>query len=100
MEPGTSVCELLGGPAEQCEDCGGVVRVGDWPFCGGDPSRHTPAPNFGEEPLEAYVDKNLAPEDITITTRAERRKIMAKNNLEYVPKGKRVGAVKFFDMKR
>lgn len=27
---------------ETCERCGGVIQVGDWPLCGGDPSQHTP----------------------------------------------------------
>jgi hypothetical protein len=81
-----------------CDVCGQERQHGDWPDCRKSGS-HTPG-TFGEEPIESYVDKNLAPEDITITTRAERRKIMAKNNLEYVPKATRVGAVKYFDMKR
>ena len=54
-----------------------------------DPCRATAS--FGEEPLEPYVDEHLGPEPIHITTRSERRQIMARNNLEYhdVSKNKR-----------
>ncbi len=83
-----------------CERCGGVVRVGDWPFCRGNPSAHVPALNFGEEPLEAYVDNHVDKVPREITTRSERRRIMAKNNLEYVPKLPRLGAVTYIDMAR
>lgn len=26
-----------------CPECNGVVNIGDWPFCGGDPTKHVPA---------------------------------------------------------
>lgn len=39
----------------RCDECGDEIHIGDWPFCGGDPAKHVPAPNFGEEPLEQYL---------------------------------------------
>ena len=38
--------------------------------------------NFGEEPLSPYFDEHLG-SGHEITTRAERRRIMAQNNQEY-----------------
>jgi hypothetical protein len=91
--------------SDKCPDCGGDVRIGDWPLCNGDPAKHVPAGQFGEDPLEPYNDWQLDPyshEGPEITTRAQRRKIMAKHSLEYVepsklkqPAGKRL----YFDMK-
>lgn len=75
------------------------MAVGSWPFCGGDPSKHKAVGrlDMGEEPLEPYVDENVAPggTDIgydafgnpyrghLITTRGQRRKLMAQNNADY-----------------
>ena len=83
-----------------CERCGGPIYIGDWPFCSGDPRAHVPAPNFGEEPLESYIDQHVDVVPRAITTRAERRRIMNKNHLEYVPKAKRLGAVTYVDLGR
>jgi hypothetical protein len=66
-----------------CELCGGAVAVGDWPFCGGDPARHVPARNFGDEPLESYIDENIDAEPQEITSRGQRRALMKQNHLEY-----------------
>lgn len=84
--------------AHVCDLCGQERHPGDWPDCRRS-GNHLPG-NFGEEPLEAYDDKNLAPATVRITTRAQRRRIMAKNHLEYVPKGERKGARTYFDMKK
>ena len=61
-----------------CERCGAELQVGQWPWC-----PHGDAHNFGEAPLEPYMDENLGPDPVRITTRAERRRIMAQGNLEY-----------------
>ena len=53
--------------------------VTPWWDC--DPCRGSAS--FGEEPIAPYWDENLGPEPIHITTRSERRQIMARNNLEY-----------------
>lgn len=46
--------------AEICDLCGGEVRVGDWPFCHGDKSKHISArpSSCFFEPLVVYKDKN------------------------------------------
>ena len=38
---------------------------------------------FGEDPIRPYFDEHVCPEGAHITTRAERRRIMAENKLEY-----------------
>ena len=84
-----------------CEVCGGTIRVGDWPFCGGNPALHVPAEHFGEEPLAPYWDEHISPEGAEIRTRGERRRIMARNGLDYqdVSKKKR-GARVYVDLGR
>lgn len=69
-----------------CEKCGHEMRIGEWPYC-----PHQDARTFGEEPIQPYWDEHVCPEGAQITTRAERRRIMAKGNLEYldVSKAKR-----------
>lgn len=46
---------------------------------------------FGEDPIRPYWDEHVCPDGAHITTRAERRRIMSQNNLEYldVSKAKR-----------
>jgi len=61
-----------------CEKCGADLHVGEWPWC-----PHEQAPHFGEEPMESYVDENIAPDPVEITTRGQRRAIMRESNLEY-----------------
>lgn len=61
-----------------CEACGNSIKVGDWPWC-----PHEPAPHFGEEPLEPYWDEHISPQGAHLTTRSERRRIMAAGGLEY-----------------
>ena len=62
----------------KCDDCGAELQVGQWPWC-----PHEDAHNFGEAPLEPYWDEHLDSNPIHVTTRHERRQIMARNNLEY-----------------
>lgn len=85
-----------------CEACGGERRVGDWPFCKGDPSDHAPG-KFGHDPFPGYVDEHILEggNDIgpngageivrgtRIDTRSQRRKLMKEANLEF--KGRRYG---------
>ena len=86
----------------KCEACGGEVRIGDWPFCKGNPSAHVPAPNFGEEPLEPYEDEHLThePGGVEITTRGQRRQMMREQHLEYHKLPKAPGSTLYFDMSR
>lgn len=59
--------------ASLCEDCGGMQRVGDWPICKGDPSKHTPVPVH--EPFQAYFDYGLG----QVITSASERAAVAKS---------------------
>jgi len=83
----------------KCDRCGSELRVGDWPFCSGDPSAHVHMDRcqMGEEPIQAYVDEHVAPggRDVghdsegnpylghLITTRGERRRLMSRNHSDY-----------------
>jgi len=73
------------GQPTRCDECGAMMEMGSWPFCGGDPSKHEVVRNchMGEEPLEPYWDENLGPDPILITTRGQRRKIMEEQGLYY-----------------
>jgi hypothetical protein len=95
----------------KCEKCGADVQIGQWPFCGGDPSRHVDARSFGDPPMEPYVDEHVAPggRDVghdsegnpyyghLITTRGERRRLMSRNHSDYHDvSGKRRGGKLYF----
>lgn len=38
---------------------------------------------FGDDPIAPYVDENIGPDPVEITTRGQRRAIMRAGNLEY-----------------
>lgn len=83
----------------KCDECGAELsEINLWPFCGGDPTKHAKVTMFGEDPIEGYVDDNLQHDPVEITTRAQRRKIMSKNGLEYrdVSRKKRGKTLYFF----
>lgn len=61
-----------------CVECGTVRYSGDWPHC-----PHGDGTKFGEEPLEPYVDENIAETPVLITSRGQRAKIMSENHLEF-----------------
>ena len=68
----------------KCDECGAeLTELNVWPFCRGDAKKHAKVTHFGDDPIEGYIDTNLGPQDIEITTRGQRRAIMAKNGLEY-----------------
>ena len=76
----------------KCTECGG-----DHPWWD-----HGPVKKFGEDSIEPYVDWQLDPYDdgVEITTRAQRRKIMAQHDLDYIePKQQPAGRRLYFDMK-
>ena len=73
---------------ELCELCGDIIHIGDWPYCHGAKGQHVPALPFGDEPIEGYVDDNLQHDPVEITTRGQRRAIMAKLGIEYRNKKK------------
>ncbi len=64
-----------------CERCGIKLKVGDWPFCSGDPTKHVSAIGFGEQPLTPYFDTELGAE---VRTRGERRRLMREKGLDYL----------------
>ena len=67
----------------KCDSCGAELRIGEWPFCGGDPAKHEPAIGFGDKPIEPYMDEHLGPEPVEITSRGQRRAIMSRAHLDY-----------------
>ena len=87
------------GESMKCDDCGEELLIGDWPWCPHGNVRH-----FGEDPMEPYSDWQLDAfgDGIEITTRAQRRKVMAEHALEYVEPSKMkqpVGKRLYFDQK-
>ena len=80
-----------------CDICGGEIHLGDWPFCGGDPSKHVRAESFGDDPMEPYVDIQLldrkdprcdsegpfGTRGVRITSRGQRRQLMRELGLQY-----------------
>lgn len=83
----------------KCDECGTVLtEMNIWPFCRGDASKHVRVEHFGDDSIEGYIDTNLGPQDVEITTRGQRRAIMRKNGLEYkdVTRKKRGARLYFF----
>jgi hypothetical protein len=90
-----------GAREDVCPSCGLIFKIGEWIYC-----PHGKGGLGLEDPLMPYNDWQLDPYDYEgpeITTRAQRRKIMAKHGLDYVdpakltqPAGKRL----YFDMKK
>ncbi|MHA2136279.1 MAG: hypothetical protein ACW99J_20660 [Candidatus Thorarchaeota archaeon] len=84
-------------PRSKCDKCGNDYTLGEWPWC-----PHGSAKNFGEEPLEPYIDEHLTDEHpgILITSRGQRRKIMDKKGFDYKKKfEKPPGMTLYFDQK-
>lgn len=95
-------------PVYVCGGCGAHRRAGDWPQC-----PHTPG-NFGDEPLEPYIDEHIRSggTDVgydlhgnkvmgtLITSRGQRSQIMREEGLEFRKKKAHLlhGRVGFFDM--
>jgi hypothetical protein len=77
-----------------CDACGSTYGVGEWPWC-----PHGAAKRFGDDPIDSYFDEHISTDGETITTRGQRRKLMAENALEVKPKRySRPGARLFFDL--
>lgn len=74
-----------------CDDCGGDVRVGDFPFCHGDPSRHAPISLkvIDDTYIGGLTVTNLAPEPITFQSRSAHRDYLKRhglvNKVEHIP---------------
>ena len=85
-----------GGPGvNSCDACGNPISIGDWPYCPHGSARH-----FGEAPLEPYVDHNLGPEPVEITSRGQRRQIMSRAHLEYHDVSKKLRGRVYVDVRR
>jgi hypothetical protein len=88
--------------SELCEECGGELLVGSWPFCNGDPKKHEPGPFFGHyAPFPSYVDEHILPDSdpraqdigpngagetvrgIRIDSRDQRRRLMKEQGLDW-----------------
>jgi hypothetical protein len=81
----------------KCEECGGDVSIGDWPFCRGVRENHAPT-SFIDDSLD-YVDEMIAEEPVHFTSRLQRRKFMDKQGLDFRPKLERpIGTVKYVDL--
>ena len=59
-----------------CEKCGVALQVSDFPFCPHGPIRT----NVNGDECD-YVDENLGPEPIRITSWSQRRQLMAERGL-------------------
>ena len=93
-----------------CVECGKYRMPGDWPLC-----PHAPG-NFGDEPLEPYVDEHIRSggTDVgydlhgnkvvgtLITSRGQRAQIMREEGLEFRKKKAHLvrGRTPYFDMGR
>lgn len=64
-----------------CQKCGVELHVGDYPFCRGNAADH--APGFARVNGDEcdYIDHNLGPEPIRITSWSQRRQLMAERGL-------------------
>lgn len=84
---------------DRCDDCGTILTVGDWPYCGGDPSKHVKDIG-GYDPIEPYFDEDITERGEYITSVGQRRKIMSQNNLEYRKPVGYVGKRRYCDLGR
>lgn len=94
--------ELEEGKLIHCSKCCSYYGIGVVPYCKGNPEDHG-KPEGLEDSLEPYTDWQLDNygDGVKITSRAQRRKIMAEQNLEYVEPKKLSqprGRTLFFDM--
>lgn len=68
--------------SEHCDECGGVISVGDYPFCKGNPAAHEPVTPMIEKCLD-YWDPHISRNGpVHITDRAQRKALMRANGLE------------------
>ncbi len=65
-----------------CQACGGEMRVGDYPFCHGDPARHAPAVNHViSDECDITVENGFATPQ-RFTSKADHRRALAGKGLE------------------
>jgi hypothetical protein len=63
-----------------CDKCGHVVRIGDFPYCGGDPRGHGPW-RTADEPIEEFVDDVIAEEPVRFSSTREWVRYMDKHDI-------------------
>jgi hypothetical protein len=57
-----------------CETCHGEIRVGDWPYCHGDPSAHTPPSLVVVDDTIDFWQQNFGPEPEHFTSKQKMAK--------------------------
>lgn len=68
--------------AEHCDVCGGMIAIGDWPICNGDPLAHAPMHNASNKPMEPEVDDMIDRNEVkTWTTIGEKVRYMDRNGI-------------------
>lgn len=68
--------------AEVCDKCGKEISVGDWPWCKGAQSDHTPIKSFSYDAWEPYFDEHITARGAQLDTRGDRQRLMRENHLE------------------
>ena len=90
-------CQKVKCDCEICEECGGKSRIGDWPFCHGDPDKHQQVEPGWHQGFTPYVDIQLLPKTdprctatneigvrgVPINSRSERQAIMKEQGLQF-----------------
>lgn len=65
-----------------CQTCGGALRVGDYPFCKGDPSKHAPAVNSVISDECDFTVENGFSVPTRFTSKAAHRQALAASGRE------------------
>jgi len=87
---------LKAGKLVECERCGAIYGINDFPFCKGSKEDHGPMRGF-DDPFEPYVDtqllqhkdprctstNELGVRGVPISSRSERRAMMKELGLQY-----------------
>lgn len=68
-----------------CELCGTFLRVGDWPFCSGNPANHQPPMEY--HPFKAYWEEHLSEKPVYIESTGQRNRLMHEAHATERPKG-------------
>jgi hypothetical protein len=67
-----------------CDECGEEYGIGDWPLCKSkaNPMGHTPPLEYF--PFKPFVDVNMAPYPIEITSRGQLWREMKKHKVDFM----------------
>lgn len=80
----------------KCDECGSDIRIGSWPFCGGDATKHSSVGDSWHDGFTPYIDcqlldksdprctevNHLGMRGVMINSRSERRQIMKEKGLQ------------------